>query len=140
MNVQNLHIKTNSSVSLPIWTCSLDGDEEGESRWAGLKAVEDQVVAANEMQAAPPLSDSEEHLNKRSKKRGLAGDDEKPKKKVKSLGAATTTKDKISESPKLAKPKLSESPKLTKPRLSIRPKRVQTNQERSSSSSIRKHE
>ncbi|KAG5222577.1 ribosomal protein L1p/L10e family-domain-containing protein [Salix suchowensis] len=35
-NIQSLHIKTNSSVSLPIWSCSLD-DESG-GRWDGLIA------------------------------------------------------------------------------------------------------
>ncbi|GBE85077.1 Putative ribosome biogenesis protein [Sparassis crispa] len=33
-NIQSFHIKTNSSASLPIWTCNL-GSEEG-SRWGGL--------------------------------------------------------------------------------------------------------
>ena len=35
-NVQSLLIKTNSSVSLPIWTCNLDDSKEG--RWDGLTA------------------------------------------------------------------------------------------------------
>jgi ribosome biogenesis protein UTP30 len=35
-NVQSFHIKTNSSASLPIWTCSLGEGENG--RWAGLGA------------------------------------------------------------------------------------------------------
>ncbi|CCL98648.1 uncharacterized protein FIBRA_00650 [Fibroporia radiculosa] len=35
-NMQSLHIKTNSSVSLPIWSCDLGGGEGG--RWDGLTA------------------------------------------------------------------------------------------------------
>lgn len=35
-NIQNFAIKTNSSVSLPIWSCTLDGIEGG--RWNGLQA------------------------------------------------------------------------------------------------------
>ncbi|KAK2465308.1 hypothetical protein APHAL10511_002662 [Amanita phalloides] len=35
-NVQSLYIKTSSSVSLPVWTCSLDDAKEG--RWDGLTA------------------------------------------------------------------------------------------------------
>jgi len=33
-NIQAFHIKTNSSTSLPIWSCSLDEKEGG--RWMGL--------------------------------------------------------------------------------------------------------
>jgi len=36
-NIQNIHIKTNSSVSLPIWMCRLDDSEEG--RWGGSAMV-----------------------------------------------------------------------------------------------------
>jgi ribosome biogenesis protein UTP30 len=35
-NIQSIHIKTNSSVSLPIWMCSLD--DSGRGRWGGLAA------------------------------------------------------------------------------------------------------
>ncbi|THH17274.1 hypothetical protein EW146_g3505 [Bondarzewia mesenterica] len=38
-NVQNLGIKTNSSASLPLWSCPL-GDDEG-GRWSGLVAGDD---------------------------------------------------------------------------------------------------
>jgi ribosome biogenesis protein UTP30 len=36
-NIQSFHIKTHSSVSLPIWVCNLDGSEGG--RWAGLTEI-----------------------------------------------------------------------------------------------------
>lgn len=38
-NVQSLHIKTNSSISLPIWTCEL-GDAAG-GRWDGMVQSKD---------------------------------------------------------------------------------------------------
>ena len=38
-NIQSLHIKTNSSASLPIWTCEL-GDAKG-GRWDGMVGSED---------------------------------------------------------------------------------------------------
>lgn len=43
-NIQSLHIKTSTSVSLPIWTCDL-GSEEG-GRWDGLiaKGVEKETL------------------------------------------------------------------------------------------------
>ncbi|KAI6042653.1 ribosomal protein L1p/L10e family-domain-containing protein [Pisolithus marmoratus] len=37
-NIQCLHIKTSSSISLPIWSCELS--EEVEGRWAGLTVDE----------------------------------------------------------------------------------------------------
>ncbi|KAF8583320.1 ribosomal protein L1 [Ramaria rubella] len=40
-NVQSFSIKTTSSVSLPIWTCSLGNDTPG-SRWAGMTVDEEE--------------------------------------------------------------------------------------------------
>src|SRR5271154_4915428 len=40
-NIQSFHIKTDSSASLPIWTCSLDDGENG--RWTGLGADKELV-------------------------------------------------------------------------------------------------
>ncbi|KAI6117872.1 ribosomal protein L1p/L10e family-domain-containing protein [Pisolithus croceorrhizus] len=37
-NIQCLHIKTSSSISLPIWSCELSAEAEG--RWAGLTVDE----------------------------------------------------------------------------------------------------
>ncbi|KAI9569092.1 ribosomal protein L1p/L10e family-domain-containing protein [Boletus coccyginus] len=46
-NVQSLHIKTSTSISLPIWTCDL-GSEEG-GRWDGLVAeVEEKALESSE--------------------------------------------------------------------------------------------
>ncbi|KAI0075089.1 ribosomal protein L1 [Panus rudis PR-1116 ss-1] len=77
-NIQSLHIKTNSSVSLPVWSCQL-GDGEG-ARWDGLtKQVEEKAKkdAANGKKRA-----AEEEVV------------EKPKKKVKSDVAEKAATDK----------------------------------------------
>jgi len=42
-NIQSLSIKTNSSVSLPIWTCEL-GDAKG-GRWDGMVKSDDASIA-----------------------------------------------------------------------------------------------
>ncbi|THH17002.1 hypothetical protein EW146_g3724 [Bondarzewia mesenterica] len=53
-NVQNLGIKTNSSASLPLWSCPL-GDDEG-GRWSGLVAGDD---ASEESSLSEEGDDSE---------------------------------------------------------------------------------
>ena len=58
-NIQSLHIKTSTSVSLPIWTCDL-GSEEG-GRWNGLVA-EDITKAAED--ASEEENDEEEEEDK----------------------------------------------------------------------------
>ncbi|KAL1743669.1 ribosomal protein L1p/L10e family-domain-containing protein [Schizophyllum fasciatum] len=52
-NVQNVHIKTSSSTSLPIWSCDLSGDALG--RWGG--AADADVVMSD---ASGEESDAEE--------------------------------------------------------------------------------
>jgi ribosome biogenesis protein UTP30 len=44
-NVQSLHIKTNSSISLPIWTCELGGATGG--RWDGMVQSKDTFEESN---------------------------------------------------------------------------------------------
>ncbi|KAF8436927.1 ribosomal protein L1p/L10e family-domain-containing protein [Boletus edulis BED1] len=76
-NIQSLHIKTSTSVSLPIWTCEL-GSEEG-GRWDGLLAeaeqeVNDEVEEEEEEEvvkpkkAKRPLEDKTEQPRKRRSK------------------------------------------------------------------------
>ncbi|KAK0185722.1 ribosomal protein L1p/L10e family-domain-containing protein [Armillaria mellea] len=90
-NVQSLSIKTSTSVSLPIWSCSL-GDEEG-GRWAGLNVDPDAESSGERdddeaMEVDKPASKipkSPSNGNKRA-----AADDEpeetsKPKKKTKGV-------------------------------------------------------
>lgn len=100
-NVQSLHIKTNSSASLPIWTCDLGSDEGG--RWNGLVAglsdgeESDDEVSGDE----DDLGIDEEELkalqaeisglqNVKGKKRAAEEDVEKPKKKSKATSADAT--------------------------------------------------
>jgi ribosome biogenesis protein UTP30 len=82
-NIQSLHIKTNSSVSLPVWNCSLGDNEGAEGRWADLNA-ENRVAAVDEEAA----SSIEKALKKKGKKRSLDADSEKPKKRAKSAESA----------------------------------------------------
>ncbi|PSR71672.1 hypothetical protein PHLCEN_2v12446 [Hermanssonia centrifuga] len=80
-NVQSLHIKTNSSTSLPIWTCNL-GSEEG-GRWNGLmdapvSEAEDEDEDEEMVSDVPtPKAAS------KSKKRTTDDEGDKPSKKAK---------------------------------------------------------
>lgn len=109
-NIQSLNIKTNSSASLPIWSCTLDDAEGG--RWNGLLAQsegEEDVLEVDEEE-----SDAEEVKPKKGptsqgRKRSSSSDEEeeeeeKPKKKAKTTDISSTTKAKtpISKSSKLA--------------------------------------
>lgn len=62
-NIQSLHIKTNSSASLPIWTCELGGATGG--RWDGMVKPEDASVASDSAGG----SDSDEESTKKSEER-----------------------------------------------------------------------
>ena len=86
-NVQSLHIKTNSSVSLPIWSCLLEVREtggwhgignEGSATRADEKEEEDREEATNTAKGSKKL---------KSKKRSPVSDDEAegeaPRKKAK---------------------------------------------------------
>ncbi|KAA1476890.1 ribosomal protein L1 [Dentipellis sp. KUC8613] len=99
-NVQSLSIKTNSSVSLPIWTCDLGAEEGG--RWDGLEAEDDSEEEDSasdedededeEMQVdeAPP----EPAVTKKGKKRSAEEQEqeqEKPKKKAKAAGTPSAS-------------------------------------------------
>jgi len=100
-NVQSLHIKTNSSVSLPIWSCLLEYTEAGS--WHGIgnegfatggdeKEEGDGEKAANTVKGSKKL---------KSKKRSPVSDDEvegeAPRKKVKPVdSSAKRDKSKLS--------------------------------------------
>ncbi|PFH54048.1 hypothetical protein AMATHDRAFT_45069 [Amanita thiersii Skay4041] len=99
-NVQNLHVKTNSSMSLPIWTCSLDDEKEG--RWAGLtmddeqdeadgsNGVEDSEKSEPEaMVTSPPKTVEIESGKGKKRSPDQKVDEDKPKKRAKKLRAAT---------------------------------------------------
>lgn len=71
-NVQSLNIKTTTSASLPIWTCSLA--EEGEGDAKGRFYIPDMNEA--EIQAAKKAKEDKEKRIKEKKARKLAQKDE----------------------------------------------------------------
>lgn len=84
-NIQSFHIKTNTSTSLPIWSCDLGSEDSG--RWAGLtnvvveedEGVSDEDESEEEVEKKKPKTRSE-----KGKKRAAEDDEEEqPKKKVK---------------------------------------------------------
>jgi ribosome biogenesis protein UTP30 len=86
-NIQSLHIKTNSSVSLPIWSCSLEDTEAG--RWHDGEKEGGENTAS--MAKSPKRSNS--------KKRSATSDDEAeeeeaPRKKAKPIDQTGKTRDK----------------------------------------------
>lgn len=64
-NIQSLMLKTNTSVSLPIWSCSLN------ERWTGFMQIEEEKEKVHKTQA-------------KGKRPVQEGESEKPRKKVKS--------------------------------------------------------
>jgi ribosome biogenesis protein UTP30 len=94
-NIQSLHIKTNSSVSLPVWTCSLDESEGG--RWGGLTLddEEDEMVVDEENDVEAVVEKKakgarEDDVAERKGKGKRVSEEEmevNPKKKAKSKGA-----------------------------------------------------
>ncbi|KIM42968.1 hypothetical protein M413DRAFT_443788 [Hebeloma cylindrosporum] len=108
-NIQSLNIKTNSSASLPIWSCTLDDTEGG--RWNGPRAASDDEEEGLEVDGEE--SDVEEAKPKKGptskgRKRSSSSDEEeeeeeKPKKKAKTTAISSKPKTpSISKSSKLA--------------------------------------
>ncbi|KAF8904054.1 ribosomal protein L1p/L10e family-domain-containing protein [Gymnopilus junonius] len=100
-NIQSLHIKTNSSVSLPIWSCTLDDAEGG--RWHGLQAEdedEDESIQEDEVDSEEDVEDAKSRkVTSKSRKRASTSEedeqeDEQPKKKAKADDGSSTKKDK----------------------------------------------
>ncbi|KAF8627414.1 hypothetical protein AX17_006229 [Amanita inopinata Kibby_2008] len=86
-NIQSFHVKTNSSMSLPIWTCNLSDDKEG--RWDGLTAQTSEDEEASdatensEEEIVTPTNKKAEGSKERGKKRSSEGDVlDKPKKRA----------------------------------------------------------
>ncbi|KAK1224127.1 proteasome-interacting protein cic1 [Marasmius sp. AFHP31] len=102
-NIQSIGIKTNNSVYLPIWSCTLDDAEGG--RWAGLTAADEgdeDIEMDGDEEASedePPIPEKKPVakviVEKGKKKRAAEDDDEvapetaKPKKKAKSQDSST---------------------------------------------------
>jgi len=89
-NIQAFHLKTNSSVSLPIWSCSLDEKEGG--RWEGLTAVVQEEGESSEGENDGVVIEMEEDTAETRKeamqskgklKRTQEDESQKPKKKAK---------------------------------------------------------
>jgi ribosome biogenesis protein UTP30 len=102
-NIQAFHIKTNSSISLPIWSCSLD--EKVGGRWDGLTAVTDEEGDSSEgdgddmdmtMENDVAETRSETTQSKGRKRAQDEDEPEKPKKKAKGV------QDKIEAAPAAA--------------------------------------
>ena len=83
-NVQSLHIKTSTSISLPIWTCDL-GSEEG-GRWNGLVAeIEEKAESerSEEEEEEEPVKPKKAVGTGKGMKRQLEDKIEQPKKRPK---------------------------------------------------------
>ncbi|KJA17986.1 hypothetical protein HYPSUDRAFT_45706 [Hypholoma sublateritium FD-334 SS-4] len=100
-NIQSLNIKTNSSASLPIWSCNLDDAEGG--RWHGLNAEvdegEDVVGSGSEEEEDAETVRPKRTAASKGKKRPSSSDEEeevpeKPAKKSKSADGTVATKTK----------------------------------------------
>ncbi|KAH7106089.1 ribosomal protein L1 [Auriculariales sp. MPI-PUGE-AT-0066] len=127
-NIQNLHIKTSTSVALPIWTCELGTGKGG--RWEGLTVDAEETDASEaktsgKKRAQPEDDDEsdeeEEEVKSKSKKtasaskddaksKAKAKDDAPPKKKrkhdeVEQPVASTSTKKDSTSKPKEASSK-----------------------------------
>ncbi|KAH7913958.1 ribosomal protein L1p/L10e family-domain-containing protein [Hygrophoropsis aurantiaca] len=95
-NIQSFQIKTSSSMSLPIWSCELGGEEGG--RWDGLVATkgetlgigDDEEVADDDKPDSTPKKTSEKAKTKGTK-RLLDEATEKPKKKAKASEQSVST-------------------------------------------------
>ena len=94
-NIQSLNIKTNSSVSLPIWSCTLDGAEGG--RWNGLQLEEEEVLEMDGEESDAEEVKPQKGPTSKGRKRSSSSDEEeeKPKKKTKTTDISSTTKPKI---------------------------------------------
>lgn len=85
-NIQAFHIKTNSSVSLPIWSCNLDENEGG--RWNGLTALSDDEEnwsgeGSDEEEMEMDIVETKKAASKGKKRAQDDEEPEKPKKKAK---------------------------------------------------------
>jgi len=78
-NIQSLHIKTNSSVSLPIWSCSLEELGAEESFATREEASMGKNTAKSMSRKRSPISDDE-------------GEEEAPRKKTKPVDQTGKTK------------------------------------------------
>jgi ribosome biogenesis protein UTP30 len=77
-NIQSFAIKTNSSVSLPIWSCTLDETEGG--RWNGLRAEE---IPPSLPPPPPPVENAiKPSISKQEMRQKRSGNTSEKKKKI----------------------------------------------------------
>ncbi|PAV16927.1 ribosomal L1 [Pyrrhoderma noxium] len=112
-NVQSFHIKTNSSVSLPIWSCSLDAAAGG--RWEEVKDVDVDVSGEDSEESeeeAAPKKKGTATTDKKGKKRSADTQDEPPSKKTKKSIQAEETRNEppVKAGKKKGKSKETETP------------------------------
>ncbi|KAF9522582.1 ribosomal protein L1p/L10e family-domain-containing protein [Crepidotus variabilis] len=95
VNIQSFNIKTNSSVSLPIWACTLDDSENG--RWLGLPAKEEEESAeeVEEDEAAQPLKYTGSKQKRQSNSDAEEEKAEKPRKKARTVGLSQISKNAV---------------------------------------------
>jgi ribosome biogenesis protein UTP30 len=98
-NIQSLHIKTNSSVSLPIWSCVLEDTEAGA--WGGIGLQGGSATRENEKDEGDrddAAGTTKKSKKSKSRKRSPISDDEAeeeaPRKKAKPIDQTGKTKDK----------------------------------------------
>ena len=91
-NIQNFAIKTNSSVSLPIWSCTLNITEDTE--WGGLQTEgakeEDEDIEKEEDEEVEEEKAAKEKASRKGRKRVTDSNEEiegaeKPRKRSKLL-------------------------------------------------------
>ena len=111
-NVQSLHIKTNSSISLPIWTCALG--EGSESRWVASGGEEAAVAEwsgfGEESDGGSEMDDADIKTSKgvdatKGKKRVADEESKPPSKKARKIGVKNEKKAANQEAPKSKKGK-----------------------------------
>ena len=109
-NIQNFTIKTNSSVSLPIWSCTLDGTEGG--RWNGLQAEdaeeEDEDGTSDSEEDEEVKVVKEKQASGKGRKRASNSDEEmedvsQPRKKSKAANGTPTANVKVPSPHKIGK-------------------------------------
>ena len=90
--MQSFNIKTNSSTSLPIWSCSLDDGAEG--RWGGVEVKtgdEEQGESGESGDESEEKDSGKAKRAEKGKKREAEAEEATPKKKVKKSDKDTST-------------------------------------------------
>ncbi|KAG5634378.1 hypothetical protein H0H81_002171 [Sphagnurus paluster] len=119
-NIQALHIKTNSSVSLPIWSCSLDESEGG--RWADLVAKDEESEVTSDEEDEMVVEEKEQVAQVKGRKRTQEDEEpEKPTKKAKGAkGQPVAATESAAQKIKATAPPSADIPVETKPSKSKR--------------------